>query len=78
MATMKVTLKQDPQAPIAKEVLAKAIVDISNAANALKKSGLNKRAIVVLVSQSAKKPHYVVEQVLDAIEQLKRDYTSSP
>ena len=78
MATMKVTLKQDPQAPIAKEVLAKAIVDISAAFNALKKSGLNRRAVVVLVAQSSKQPQYVVSNVLDALETLKRDYTTSP
>ncbi len=74
MAKKQVQIVQDPEAPVEKTVLAKAILDINVAATALKKSGLNRRAIVVLVSHSSKQPQYVVSNVLDGLEQLKRDY----
>lgn len=72
----KLKIEQDPDAPVERAVLAKAILDISAAVTALKKSGLNRKAIVVLAAHASKQPQYIVANVLDALEQLKRDYTA--
>ncbi len=69
-------VSQDADAPIEKTVLAKAIVDISAAVTALKKNGLNRRGIIILAAHSSKQPQYVVRDVLDGLEQLKKDYCS--
>lgn len=76
MKKKDIVIEQDPEAPVAQEVLAQAIVDISAAAKKLCKSGLNKKAIVVLVAHSSGRPQYVVGLVLDALEQLAKDYTT--
>lgn len=70
----KLTVQQLPEAPVEKTVLAKAITDISAAFNALKKSGLNRRGVIILAAQSSKQPQYVVESVLNSLEQLRKDY----
>lgn len=70
----KLVVAQVPDAPVEKTVLAKAIVDISAAMTALSKSGLNRRGIVILAAQSSKQPQYVVQDVLNALEQLRKDY----
>ncbi len=72
----RVAVEQDPEEPVETKVLAKAIVRMSDDLNALLKSGLNRRAIVTLVSASAKEPQYRVEAVLGALVDLKRDYTA--
>lgn len=69
-------VEQNPEQPVEKKVLAQAIVDISKAFVQLSKSGLNRKAIVVLVKNSSGAPQYQVENVLNALENLKRDYTS--
>lgn len=77
MPKTKVTVVQDAEKPIEKPVLAQAIVDISKAAKALAASGLNRRAIVLLVSHSAAVPQGTVKAVLDSLESLTRDYTTT-
>lgn len=72
--TAKVVVEQNPDAPIEKGVLAKAIIDISNAATALAKSGLNRKAIVLLIAHSSSQYQNTVARVLDALESLKKDY----
>lgn len=76
MKAQKINIEQDPAAPVEKTVLAKAIVGISSAVSALQKSGLNRKAIVILASHSAKQPQYVVHDVINALDQLKKDYCS--
>lgn len=71
-----VVVEQDPEKPIETKVLAQAIVDIGKAARALAASGLNQKAIVVLVSQDAKLPQYQVKLVLESLQYLAKTYTT--
>ena len=69
-----VVIRQDEEKPVPREVLADAIVRIADAFTGLRKSGLNRRAIIILVAASASRPRYIVTEVLDALESLRRDY----
>ncbi len=60
--------------PVERVVLATAIRDIGEAARKLKSSGLNRRAIVLLLAESSKVPRRSVDAVLYAMEQLEKDY----
>ena len=71
----RIIVKQDPDNVVEKDVLATAIVKISEAAEALKRSGLNQRAVVVLLSDKTKYGKSMIEDVLDGLADLKRDYT---
>ncbi len=77
MARIKVTLKEPPPgAPVVERpVLAQSIVDMSRAAKRLADSGLNRKAIVILVSHSAILPARGVNAVLDSLETLTARYT---
>ena len=66
---------QDEQKPVEKNILAQAVVRISEAASDLRRSsGLNDRALVLLISASSKVGKPDVEAVLRSLENLKRDY----
>lgn len=69
------TVKQDTEAPVPEGVLAQAIVDMSKAMTHLLKSGLNRRAIVVLIAHDTKVPMRTVGLVLDSIRDLAKNYT---
>lgn len=69
----KIKVTQDDE-PVESKVLAHAIVDISKAAKKLADSGLNKKAIVLLVSAKSKCTKSDVTAVLDALEDLTRTY----
>ena len=71
-----VVVEQDKENPVPKKILAQAIVDISAAVKRLAASGLNRKAIVVLLSHDSGQPQYVIENVLSSLEQLSRDYTT--
>ena len=71
----RIIVKQDPDNVVEKDVLATAIVKISEAAEALKRSGLNQRAIVVLLSDKTKFSKGSIEVILNGLADLKRDYT---
>jgi len=77
MKRRRIEVEQDPEQPVVTKVLAQAILDISSAAKKLAASGLNRKAIVVLLRDSSGQPKYVVEQVLDALEQLAEDYATN-
>ena len=72
----KVIVAQDSSVPVPAEILAASIVRIGDAADRLMKSGLNRRAIILLLSASAKVGRPVVEAVLDAMLDLKSTYLS--
>lgn len=72
----KVVVKQDDEAPIERVVLAKAIVDMSAAVERLRRSGLNDRAIIVLVSDKTKIAKGTIEDVLDGLASLSATYTN--
>lgn len=73
---MKTTVKQGERAEdiVPREVLAQSIVKISEAATALRKSGLNRKAVIVLVAHSSGVPQREIKAVLDSLETLKQDY----
>jgi hypothetical protein len=76
MAKRSVVVEQDKQEPVETKVLAKAIVRMSDDLHKLLASGLNRKAIVILTSASSGQPQYRVEAVLNALADLKRDYTA--
>lgn len=70
---MNVTVtKSDP--PESKEILAEAIVRIGAAMLALEKSGINHKAIVILIQAETKLPKRDIETVLWALPRLKGWY----
>lgn len=74
----KVVVNQDEDAPVERPVLAQAIVDISKAAQKLADSGLNQRAIRLLVADQSGVPMTTVGYVLNALVVLESVYCASP
>lgn len=74
MSKVKVSVQQDPEKPVEKLVLAQAIVDIAGAMKKLLASGLNERAVVTLVAASTGFGHGTVRTVMQAINNMERDY----
>ena len=71
-----VKIEQDAEAPIETKVLAQAIVDMSRAMKALLASGLNRKAIIILVAaHSGIQNKSTVTAVLDSLETLAQAYT---
>lgn len=65
---------QDPEAPIERTVLAKAIIDISDSMSRLSKSGLNQQAIVALVHDNTGLPKKTIVAVLSSLMVLRSAY----
>ena len=65
-------VKSDP--PESVEILAEAIVNIGAASNKLLKTGINKRAIIILIHDMTKLPKGTIKQVLESLPQLERWY----
>lgn len=57
------------------ETLAEAIKAISKGLRRLESSGLNRRAITVLVAHHSKVSHRNIEKVLDSLDKLAATYT---
>ncbi len=60
--------------PVPKEVLATAIVKISEGVEALRRSGLNERGVLALLSDKTGYGKGTLKMVLDALADLKKDY----
>lgn len=75
MKKPKVRVIQDPEAPIAIEILAKAIVDVSAAAKKMMKSGLTEEAIVLLIHDESGVGKPDIRRVLRSIPELAAKYT---
>lgn len=60
--------------PVTGEVLADAILKISDAAKSLEKSGLNKRAIIALIADDTKLGKGTINTVLNSLEDLAKNY----
>jgi len=73
---MKVTVKQNDDAPVAAEVLATAIIDISDAMRKVNTSGLKRKAIVALIHDQSKISKRAIEIVLNNLESLRQDWCS--
>lgn len=65
-------VKSDP--PETKEVLAESIVKLGQALEHLNSSGMNRKAIVLLLQDATRLPKRDIELVLRAIPQLKAWY----
>ena len=72
MANVKVV--KTPESPESKEILAEAIVRIGKAFDDLKRSGLNHKAVVVLIQAETKLSRRAIETVLDALPRLRGWY----
>lgn len=70
----KVKVIQDPEQPVEKEVLAQAIIKISEASDALSRSGVNRRGVVALIHDYTKLNKGVIEAVLEALRDLRATY----
>lgn len=71
--TIRVTQPTDDD-PVAKEVLATAIVNISNSVQKLYTSGLNRSAVVALIKDDTGIGKGIIETVLDSLSQLRSSY----
>lgn len=69
--TVKV-VKSDP--PETTEILAEAIVRLGDSVRKLDASGLNHKAIVILLQDATKLPRRDIESILTAIPRLKSWY----
>ena len=65
---------KNSEKPESTEILAEAIVRIGSAMQALEKSGLNERAIVVLIHAETKLSQRDIKIVLDSLRKLKSWY----
>ena len=73
-----VTVKKSEEKPESTEILAEAIVNIGAAFVSLQKSGLNRKAIVLLLQDATKLPRRDIESVLDALPRLRGWYCRTP
>lgn len=72
----KVTVKQHPDEPVATEIIARAIIDISDAMKKLSTSGLKRKAIVALVHDTSGIRKGDIEIVLNNLESLRETWCS--
>lgn len=68
---------QNADAPIAAKEIAQAIVRISQAMEVLLSSGLNRKALLVLLFDYTGVPKKQIAKVIDGLEHLKIEYCSS-
>lgn len=64
----------DPDAEVGAELLAKAIVEVSDAAQRLLDSPLKMRAILVLIQDASGVPKVQIKRVLESAADLRREY----
>lgn len=70
----KIKVVQNVEKPVPKEVLAEAIVRIGGAFDALRKSGLNEEAIVILLHAKTQVGKPDIRAVLNGLRQLRGWY----
>lgn len=71
---MAIKVKKNEGSPESKEILAEAIIRIGDSFKALQDSGLNERAIVLLVSDASRVNRTEVIEVLKALRTLRGYY----
>ena len=69
-----ITIKQDAQKPEPMEVMAGAIVSISEAVKKLKSSPLKPRTLYILIKDTSGVPLSTIEKVFNAAESLEKTY----
>lgn len=77
MARKSVKVIQDQDKPVEKEVLADAIIKISESMSSFtSRSGLNRRAIVTLIADDTRLGKGTIEAVIDSLSELRKLYCS--
>ncbi len=71
-----VTVVQDDEDIVDKEVLATAIIQICNAAQKLYNSGLNRKAVIALIADDTKLGKGTIDTVLSSLVNLRKTYTT--
>lgn len=75
MKSSEVKVIQDPnKKPIATEILAESIVRISRGVTEIRNGRLNESGLMTLLAASTGLPKRDIKKVLDAIQDLERDY----
>jgi hypothetical protein len=74
MVKERVKVINDKETPVPKEILAEAIVRISESMVKLHKSGLNEKAVIALVKDYTGYSKAMIKIVLDSLADLKRAY----
>ncbi len=72
--TEKIKVVKNAEKPEPTEVLAEAIVRIGSAMDKLKASGLNEKAILVLVHDACKVPKREIKLVFESLRKLRGWY----
>lgn len=72
--TEKIKVVKNAEKPEPTEVLAEAIVRIGSAMDKLKASGLNEKAILVLVHDASKVPKREIKLVFESLRKLRGWY----
>lgn len=70
----KVVVRQDPEKPVERNILAQAIVDISRAAKRLADGGLNRDAVIVLLHDRSGIGKRDIGLVLAHLTQLEKEF----
>lgn len=77
-----VTIKQNPDAPVATDILAEAIVNVSRGMTKLLKGPLNESAVVILIQETCGGRSAIsredVKRVLHAAADLEHNYVRKP
>lgn len=68
------TVTQDEENPISKEVLASAVVKIAQGVKRMNATPLNRRAVVVLLADQTRIAKSTVERVLNGLDNLEFTY----
>lgn len=76
MSKPSVKIIQDPETPVEREVLAQAIVNISKSFERLLRSGVNRRAVVILIAYDTKLGIGQIENILGSLDRLAQNYTT--
>jgi hypothetical protein len=74
MPKSSVVVKQAADAPVAAEIIAQAIIDISDAAKRLNNAGLKRRAVVALIHDVSGIAKRDIEIVLNNLESLREQW----
>ena len=70
MNTQTVKIKQNPESPIAAEIIAESIIKIGNAMRAMSSTRLRRSAIVTLIHEETKIARRDIERVLGSLDTL--------
>lgn len=70
--------QSNPEDPVPVEIIAESIVKIGKAMDSIRLSGINRRAIIVLLADSSGVSRTQIKSVLDSLESLREDYLAKP